>query len=47
MKIKFLHIILSSLVLALLTGCYQDIDLDKYKEQDGEHLLTINSNCKS
>ena len=43
MKIKFLHIILSSIVLALLTGCYQDIDLDKYKEQDGEHLLTINS----
>lgn len=27
----------------LLTGCYQDIDLDKYKEQNGEHLLTINS----
>lgn len=43
MKIKHLHIVISSIVLALLTGCYQDIDLDKYKEQDGEHLLTINS----
>ena len=43
MKIKFLHIIFSSIVLVSLTGCYQDIDLGKYKEQDGEHLLTINS----
>ncbi len=27
----------------MTTGCYQDIDLDRYKGQNGEHLLTINS----
>ena len=27
----------------LSTGCYQDIDLDRYKGQNGEHLLTLNS----
>lgn len=26
-----------------LTGCYQDIDLDRYREDNGEHLLTLNS----
>ena len=27
----------------LLTGCYQDIDLDKYKGENGENLLVLNS----
>ena len=27
----------------LLTSCYQDIDLDHYKEQEGENILTLNS----
>lgn len=27
----------------LLTGCYQDIDLDKYKGTNGENLLVLNS----
>lgn len=43
MKIKLLHIASSALFLTIASGCYQDINLDKYKEQDGEHLLTINS----
>lgn len=29
--------------LFLLSACYQDIDLDKYKGQNGENLLVINS----
>ena len=37
------HILSLLILIFLFTGCYQDIDLDKYKEQDGEHLLTINS----
>lgn len=36
------HTIIATLPL-MLTGCYQDIDLDQYKEQNGENLLTINS----
>lgn len=27
----------------LLAGCYQDIDLDRYREDNGESLLTLNS----
>lgn len=27
----------------MAAGCYQDIDLNKYKGQNGEHLLSINS----
>lgn len=38
----FRYISLAAIPL-LLSGCYQDIDLDKYKEHNGEHLLTINS----
>ncbi|MBD5204498.1 MAG: DUF4249 domain-containing protein [Bacteroidales bacterium] len=30
-------------ICVALTGCYQDIDLDRYKGQNGEHLLTLNS----
>ncbi len=43
MKHKFINIPFS-LVLALsAAGCYQDIDLDRYREPNGENLLVINS----
>lgn len=32
-----------TLLPLMLAGCYQDINLDKYKDQNGEHLLVINS----
>ncbi len=34
---------LCAVLSVVTTGCYQDINLDKYKGQNGEHLLTINS----
>lgn len=40
---RILRYTLLIITAALLAGCYQDIDLDRYKEQDGEFLLTINS----
>lgn len=43
MKSKISVIISLFFSIFLLTGCYQDIDLDKFKEQDGEYLLVINS----
>ena len=43
MKPNILIKTLTAALPVLLTGCYQDIDLDKYKENNGEHLLTINS----
>lgn len=43
MKTNILHKLSLAALPMLLTGCYQDIDLDKYKENNGEHLLTINS----
>ncbi len=41
-KFKY-TILLCTLTSLLTTGCYQDIDLDRYKGQNGEHLMTINS----
>ena len=38
-----IYFLVSGLVGVLLTSCYQDINLDEYKGQKGEHLLTINS----
>ena len=32
-----------SMMMLLFTGCYQDIDLDKYKGANGEKLLVLNS----
>lgn len=43
MKQKLYHILLWITVSVLFSGCYQNIDLDKYKGSDGENLLTINS----
>lgn len=43
MKYKFSYKILIPSIALLLSSCYQDIDLDKYKEQSGSDLLTINS----
>ena len=37
---KNIHLILISLVL---TGCYQEIDLDKHKGANGENILVLNS----
>lgn len=34
---------LCAAIAVAATGCYQDIDLDKYKGRNGEHLLTLNS----
>lgn len=30
-------------LMTVATSCYQDIDLDKYKGQEGENMLTLNS----
>lgn len=43
MKYQFFNLCLGLLSLTMLSGCYQDIDLDRYKGQNGENLLTINS----
>lgn len=43
MKNNPLYIIIGFLFLVITAGCYQDINLDKYKEMDGENLLTVNS----
>lgn len=43
---KIINILSNTISLTLAfsaASCYQDIDLDKYKEQNGEHLLVINS----
>ena len=43
MKNQYIKTLVGLLTATMLSGCYQDIDLDKYKGQNGEHLLTINS----
>ncbi len=43
MKKTIYNVLLYAVMSVLTTGCYQDIDLDRYKGQNGEHLLTINS----
>ncbi len=43
MKKTIYNVLLCAIISLLTTGCYQDIDLDIYKGQNGEHLLTINS----
>ncbi len=43
MRNLFIKTFAGLLSTMMLSGCYQDIDLDKYKGQEGEHLLTINS----
>lgn len=37
---KYLYIIAS---LLILSSCYRDINLDEYKDDEGENILTINS----
>jgi len=41
----FSNIISSSLVVSLLflTSCYQEVDMNEYRTEDGENLLTLNS----
>ena len=43
MKNHFIITFTLLISLTFLSSCYQDINLDKYKGQNGEHLLTINS----
>lgn len=43
MKNQYIKTLSGLLTVTMLSGCYQDIDLDKYKGQNGEHLLTVNS----
>lgn len=43
MKKSIFSLLVYSTLILTATGCYQDIDLDRYKGQNGEHLLTINS----
>lgn len=43
MNNNFIKLFILSLSLLLLTGCYQDIDLDKYKGDNGENILVLNS----
>lgn len=43
MRNLYIKTLTGLLAVTVLSGCYQDIDLDKYKGQNGEHLLTINS----
>ncbi len=43
MKKTIYSILFCAAISVLASGCYQDIDLDRYKGQNGEHLLTINS----
>ncbi len=43
MKYTSIKLLSGALCATMLSSCYQDIDLDKYKGQNGEHLLTINS----
>ena len=40
---NIIYVVTTILMGFMLTGCYQDIDLDKYKNEEGEYLLTINS----
>lgn len=48
-KIKLTHIFKSAGIAAytviclILTSCYQDVDLDKYRSDAGKELLTLNS----
>jgi hypothetical protein len=41
--LKDLFNVASLLAVISLTGCYSDIDLDKYRDGNGENLLVINS----
>lgn len=43
MKYTSIKLLSGALCATMLSSCYQDIDLDKYKGQNGECLLTINS----
>lgn len=43
MNNNFNNLFYISLIGIFLTGCYQDIDLDKYKGTNGENLLVLNS----
>ncbi len=43
MKKTIYNVLLCTIMPVLTTGCYQDIDLNRYKGQNGERLLTINS----
>ena len=43
MKNNFIKLIILCLTAIPLTGCYQDIDLNKYKGTNGENLLALNS----
>ncbi|MCH5318356.1 MAG: DUF4249 domain-containing protein [Paramuribaculum sp.] len=42
-KYDITRIIALPAALLLFAGCYQDIDLDKYKGENGENLLSLNS----
>lgn len=43
MKTSKINMLLPLMLPLFTTSCYQDIDLDGYREQNGENLLTINS----
>lgn len=35
--------LLSALFPVMLISCYHEVDLDEYRDKDGENILTINS----
>lgn len=43
MFVRLFHFAALLLVASVMTGCYEEIDLDKYRPEEGADLLTLNS----
>ncbi len=43
MFIRLFYFAVSIFVASVMTGCYEEIDLDKYRQEEGADLLTLNT----